>query len=191
MPTRQPEDGKPISRDEAKAIVDNRETIVKGVSSTFLPTLTANAPRSAAAKDELSFFNNSFNGFIFSRSALNDLFKRADATFSKDKPSDHLVVILGGAKDNTGNMMPTVLLSACIKGTNGAGKMTLTTPDNEKPATETPPKVIVPHFDLVITPPTPPKLADNVKAIAPKAKVAKIAKVAAPASQAVIFTIEG
>ena len=122
----------PITRDDANKLINNRMNLVKKMKGAHTHGVSA---------DVEQFFSNEFNGFIFSRKRLNELFRQRSVAGNK---LDTIVAIFGAEqdpKDPNGAMLPTIVLAACHSSENKDGTIHLVTPNTAHPGTETPPKI--------------------------------------------------
>lgn len=142
--------GELINRDRADDIIQKRIKIMKRVNAFLIPMLEypnqllqdeGLTARPVNEQDDLPFFNNEYNGFVFSRTLIDELFAAKETVKG---PLDSLAVIIAAEKDKDSEIMsPTVLVAACTSVPDDQGGFYLITPDGLTPAGETPPKTIV------------------------------------------------
>lgn len=126
--------GSKIERKDADRILDKRTEITNRLKSQLLSTL-----RASGSEDDLNFFDNEYNGFIFSKTELDRLFKEK----SEWGDLDVLLVAMAAEIDKKDyKMRPTVFIAACSSKEIG-DEIKLKTPDVQFPASETPPKKVL------------------------------------------------
>lgn len=124
--------GEFISKKKANDLIDNRDGIVSRVKP-LLKDISASA-------GDLSFYDNSYNAFVFSRELIEELFKKTPANGAKE--FDVLLVALASEEDTGAKQRPTVVLAACTS-TVVSGQITVTAPKENLSILETPPKIFV------------------------------------------------
>ncbi len=124
--------GEIISKRKANELIDNRD----GVAERVKPVLR-NARLNA---NDLSFYDNKYNAFVFSRELIEELFKKTPAEDGKEL--DVLLVAMASEIDKQKKQFPTVVLAACTSAII-KGKITVAAPKEELSMLETPPKIFV------------------------------------------------
>ncbi|MEO6706348.1 MAG: hypothetical protein ABIN04_10940 [Ginsengibacter sp.] len=134
-----PDYSKPISRNDANTVINNRIELTKELHDL----IGGKKDFSKAEKDRIyQFFTSPLNSFIFSRRRLDELF--CQKTESEDT-LDCIVAIFGAesvinSKTKCKSSIPTIVLAACHSSENKDIRIHLVTPNTAYPAIETPPK---------------------------------------------------
>jgi hypothetical protein len=136
--------GTPITREAAQAYLDNYDRIQETLAKEVLPTLQTKPTEGREKKDEpqeaqgkfhpatkeqlTALFGSGFNGFMFSREAVERLFNEG---------AEYLLILQGAKLDTS---LPTVVLVGCES--DDCGK-SFTSVAGKLPGTEQPPHYVL------------------------------------------------
>ncbi|MBS1736849.1 MAG: hypothetical protein JST21_18855 [Bacteroidetes bacterium] len=129
--------GEIISKKKANELIDNRDKLVERVKPLLRTTTVTSG--------DLSFYDNNYNAFVFSRELIEKLFKNTPAENGQEL--DVLLVAMASEIDTKKNQRPTVVLAACTS-TIKNGKITVTAPKEDLSMLETPPAIMVQEIKL-------------------------------------------
>lgn len=128
--------GTAFTRIDAEPLIKKRKEIADRARPPIVSVL-----RPLPNVDDLKYYDNRINAFVFSRTEL-------DRLFSGWNEFDALVIFMAAKKDGS-DMRPTVVIAACNATENTPGVIDLTIPNSiSEPASETPPKFIDLNFPL-------------------------------------------